>query len=268
MEILAKVKDKTLTREEVVNIIPKGVSSADSLLIAESYVKKWVIDELVYGVALRNLGDEKEEIDKLVDIYRYSLFRYRYLERLIKERISANIRESGKLSFYNENQDRFKLDKGLIKGLFLKIPINAPKLDEVKVWYKSNSAEALRNIEQYSVQNAISYDYFYDRWVGLDEVTSKIPLHIADANSFLRNNKSVEVSDSSFCYLLNIKEYISSGNIAPYEYAEPQVVEMMINESKMSFLKDFENELFESAVKNGDVVFNVEEESKMNVNQK
>ncbi|MDR2533505.1 MAG: peptidyl-prolyl cis-trans isomerase [Tannerellaceae bacterium] len=263
-EIMAKVKDKTLTRETVLSIIPKGVSSADSLLIAESYIKKWVIDELVYVQALRNLGPEKEEIDKLVDTYRSSLFRYRYLEDLIKRRISADVSDSEKLRFYNENEEKFKLDGGIIKGLFLKIPVNAPKLHEIKELYNLNTAEALAGIEQYSVQNAISYDYFYDMWINFDDVISQIPVRVADANSFLRNNKSLEVSDSSYCYLLNIKEYIAPGNIAPYEYAEPQVVEMLINLKKTSFLKNFENELLEDAVKNGDVVFN-ENDSQTNV---
>jgi hypothetical protein len=265
VDIVAQVKDKTLTREEVVSLIPKNISSSDSLLTAENYIKKWVIDELVYGVALRNLGDEKTEIDRLVDTYRSSLFRYRYLERLTKERLSVEISESDKLRFYNENQEKFKLNKGLIKGLFLKIPIDAPKLEDVKKWYKSTSSEALENIEQYSVQNAMSYDYFYDRWVDFDDIISNIPIHIADANQFLRTSKSLEKSDSNYCYLLNIKEYIPAGGIAPYDYSEPQVVEMLINQRKRSFLKNFENELFEDAVKNGDVIF--EEEFQTNVNK-
>jgi hypothetical protein len=77
-------------------------------------------------VALRNLGDEKEEVDKLVEEYRRSLVRYRYQERLVEEKLKTDIRESDKLNYYEENQKKFILDKGLIKGLFLKIPVDAP----------------------------------------------------------------------------------------------------------------------------------------------
>ncbi|GHU59766.1 hypothetical protein FACS189411_16930 [Bacteroidia bacterium] len=257
--MLAKVKDRSLTRDEVERIIPKGSSPADSLLIAESYVKKWVKDALVYEVALRNLSDEKAEIDQLVDDYRYSLLRYRYQERLIKEKLSANIRESDKINYYEEYQKKFTLDNGLIKGLFLKIPLDAPGLSDVKTWYKSSSLESLEKIEKYSVQNAIFYDYFYDKWVDIDDVVSNIPIHLSDARNFLRSNKSMDVSDSSYCYLLNIKEYLPAGTIAPYEYAEPRIVEMLLNQRKMNFLKNFEDELYEDAVKSGDVVFNTEE---------
>jgi hypothetical protein len=260
-DIVAKVKDRTLSREAVLHVIPKGASSADSLLIAENFIKKWVKDALVYEVALNNLVDEKTEIDQLVEEYRNSLFRYRYQERLIKEKLSADIRVTDRINYYEENQKKFTLDKGLIKGLFLKIPINAPGLSDVKTWYKSSSVESLEKIEKYSLQNAIFYDYFYDRWVDFDDVISNIPIHISNANNFLKNNKTLELSDSSYCYLLNIKEYLLIGSIAPYEYAEPLVIEMLINQRKMEFLRTFEEELYQDAIKKGDVVFGKTEES-------
>jgi hypothetical protein len=257
-DVLAKVRDKTLSRAEVLRIIPKGSSSADSLLIAENFIKKWVKDALVYEVALRNLEDEKTEIEQFVEEYRHSLFRYRYQERLIKEKLSADIRVADRINYYEENQKKFILDKGLIKGLFLKIPLNAPGLSDVKTWYSSSSVESLEKIEKYSVQNAISYDYFYDRWVSFDEVMANIPMQVTNTNNFLRNNKTVELSDSSYCYLLNIKEYLPVGSLAPYEYAEPQVIEMLINQRKMEFLRNFEEELYQDAIKKGDVVFSKE----------
>jgi hypothetical protein len=252
---MAKVKDRTLTREEVLRVIPKGASSADSLLVAENFIKKWIKDALVYDVALRNLDDEKAEIEQLVEAYRYSLFRYRYQERLLKEKLSADIRVTDRINYYEENQKKFILEKGLIKGLFLKIPADAPGLSDIKTWYKSSSVESLEKIEKYSIQNAIFYDYFYDKWVDFDDVVSNIPIQITNTNIFLKHNKTLELSDSAYCYLLNIKEYLPLGSIAPYEYAEPQVIEMLINQRKMEFLKNFEDELYQDAIKKGDVVF-------------
>ena len=248
-DVLVRVKDRTLKRSEVVSLIPRGASSADSLLLAESFVKKWVKDALVYEVAQRNLGDEKEEVDKLVEEYRHSLIRYRYQERLIKEKLSADIRESDKLNYYEENQKKFTLDKALIKGLFLKIPVDAPGLSEVKGWYKSTSEASLEKIEKYSVQNATIYDYFYDKWVDFDEVMDNIPVHVSNSTAYLKANKFVEVADSS------IKEYLPEGSVAPYDYASSQITEMLINQRKVDFLKTFEEELYKDGIRGGDVKF-------------
>ena len=54
-DVLVKVKDRTLRRSEIKQQIPRGLSSADSMLLAESLERKWVKDALVYDVALRNL---------------------------------------------------------------------------------------------------------------------------------------------------------------------------------------------------------------------
>ena len=130
------------------------------------------------------IGDEKEEVDKLVEEYRRSLVRYRYQERLVEEKLKTDIRESDKLNYYEENQKKFILDKGLIKGLFLKIPVDAPGLTDVKKWYKSTDVASLEKIEKYSVENATIYEYFYDKWVDIEEVMVSIPIHVSSPSAF------------------------------------------------------------------------------------
>jgi len=248
---MASVGEHALKRSEVTAMIPKGISSSDSLLMAESIIKKWVKDELVYEVALNNMGEEKAEIDKLVEDYRRSLVRYRYQGRLLREKLTSNIRESDKLSFYEENQKKFMLDKSLIKGLFLKIPADAPGVSDVKSWYRQTNVESLEKIEKYSVQNATLYDYFYDRWVEFDAIMENIPMHVADANAFLKANKFVEVADSSYFYLLNISEFLPAGSVAPYDYANAQIIDMLINQQKVDFLRKFEDDLYNDAIRKG-----------------
>ncbi len=255
-DVLVRVKDRVLGREEIQRQIPRSLSSADSLLMAESLAKKWVKDALVYEVALRNLErEERAEVDRLVEEYRHSLIRYRYEEQLVRERLSSDFQESDKLRFYEENQSKFVLDKALIKGLFLKVPADAPGLADVKKWYRSTSESAVEKIEKYSVQNAVIYDYFYDKWVDFDQVMDNIPMRVTDANAFLKANRYVEMCDSTYCYLLNISDYLPIGRVAPYDYAGPQIIEMLTNQRKVQFLKDFEDELYNDAVKHGDVEF-------------
>ncbi|WP_085535401.1 hypothetical protein [Massilibacteroides vaginae] len=253
-DALVEVNGQILYKSNLKGIIPTGISSSDSLMFAENYIEKWVKDKLIYDVALKNL-DDAQEVERLVNVYRQSLIRYRYQERLVLEKLSPNIRESDKLIYFEENQEYFRLNNAIVKGLFLKIPVEAPGLDEVKKWYKSNSTESLEKIEKYSIQNASIFDYFFDKWVDFDEVAGNIPVPVTNGNAFLQSNKFVEVSDSAFCYLLNIQEYISAGSIAPYDYAESRIVEMLINQKKKDFIADFENELYTDAVKRGNVKF-------------
>ena len=254
-EVLVKVHGNSLHRSEVGKIIPSNMSSSDSFLLAENYINKWIKDVLTFEVAKRNIGKEELEINRLVEEYRRSLLRHRYQESMIRNRLTAEIREYEKVAYYEENIHKFVLEKNLIKGLFLKVPAESPGLTNVRKWYKSADPDDLENIEKYSIQHAAVYDYFYDQWIDFDEVIDKMPVQVSNKTQFLRNNRTVEVTDSIYCYFLNISEYLLTGNVAPFEYADTQIQEMMINKRKMDFLKTFEEELYQDAIRKGEVIF-------------
>jgi len=255
-DVLVSIDKYSLTRHEVEQIIPTGTSHADSLLLAESFVRKWVKDILIYEVAERNIGNKDGEINHLVEEYRRSLLRHRYQKYLIESRLSAEINEQDKMNYYETNQEKFLLDKNLIKGLFLKVPTDAPGLDKIRKQYRSRDPEALEAIEKFSMQQAVMYDYFYDQWIDFDEILDKMPVHISNATQYLKAHNTIEAQDSLYCYLLNIDEYLLTGNVTPYEYANQQIQELIVNKKKVSFLKNFEEELYTDAVRKEKVIFN------------
>jgi hypothetical protein len=252
-EVLVRVKDKVLTRGEVKGMIPKNLSSTDSLMRAESIVKKWTVDILMDEAAYQNVGNDKAEIDKLVNEYRRSLMRHRYQEHIVRDRVSANISEYDQMNYYEENKQQFILSRNLIKGLFLKVPVDAPGLENVRKWYVSESVESLEKIEKYGIQNAIIYDYFYDHWVNFEDVMAKIPYKISNPTQFLRANNHLEISDSTHVYFLNISDKLPVGNPAPFDYVQVQIQAMLVNKRKIDYLREFGENLYRDAVKNGTV---------------
>ena len=82
-----------------------------------------------------------------------------------------------------------------------------------------------------------------------------IPMRrVTNEEAFLRAHPFLEMADSSFCYLLNIKEYILKGDIAPFDYANAQITEVLENQRKLRFLKDFEDDLYNDAVRREKIV--------------
>ena len=133
---VAKLSNRTITQAELTEAMPKHLSEADSMIWTESYIKQQLKDELIYEVAQRNLDDRnRNEIDRLVDAYRRSLIRYKYQEQLTKERLSSSITDEEKQRYYEENKQEMLLDHCLIKGLFLKIPVDAPNINEVSFYF-------------------------------------------------------------------------------------------------------------------------------------
>jgi len=253
-EVIVKVYGKTLTRSEIMQRIPDGVSEADSLILAETLVKKWITDILTDEAAYKNIGDDSE-IEHLVDEYRRSLIRHRYQENIIRDKMKTNISEADKRTYYEGNKDQFILNDNIIKGLFLKVPSDAPGLDNIRKWYVSDKEESLEMIEKYSLQNAVTYDYFNDRWVKFGDIMAKIPQKISNASQFLRVNNHLEASDSTHVYFLNITDKCITGSYAPYDYVSVQIENMLANKKKIEYLHEFGENLYRDAVRNGTVKF-------------
>lgn len=253
-EPIVSVKDNTLYRADLEAALPLGMSGEDSVQAAQLYIEMWVNDQLMYDKAQRNTLN-KEEIESLVENYKKTLVTKSYQEQLIKEHFNKSVSDADLQTFYNQNKERLKLEESIVKGLYLKIPLEAKMLNNLLKWYRLGTEAAIENIEKNTLQNVAAYEYFYDRWVPFDEVLENIPSQISNKTQFLQANKNIEVRDSSFVYLLNIKEYKLSGTDAPYEYIKGQLSEMFIEQRKKDYLKQVQKDLYDKAISDDEIKF-------------
>lgn len=262
-EPIVSVNEKVLYKSDLENALAEGLNSTDSATSAEAYIRMWINEELIYDKAKQNITDP-DRIEELVNKYRQSLTVFTYLEQLLKEELSKKISEKELKDYYDLNPDNFKLESSLVKGLFLKVPKSSPELNNLRQWYKSNKESAIENIEKASIQNTVIYDYFYDKWISIDDIVSNIPVPIADPNQFVKTNKNFETQDSLYVYLLHIEEYALAGSNAPYIYAKPQITEIIMNRHREEFLKQFEKDLYDKAMSSDDIQYYIkrEDESK------
>jgi PBP1b-binding outer membrane lipoprotein LpoB len=251
---VVKVNDKVLTREDLNANIPTGLSPEDSIIAAEHYIRTWVNDNLMFTIASNNIVDKKN-LEQLVEDYRKSLIIYQYEEQLIAEKLSKAIDNRSMLEYYEANKDEFKIDKPLIKGLFLKIPVGAPQIDKVKSWSKSITPDNIDNIEKYCVRNAVGYDYFVDDWIDFNELTETWPVEYNDGSSVVGNNKFIEEKDDNYYYFLYITACLKPKDNAPFEYAKATIKEILINQQKINFLKEVKEDLYNKAINKGQIIF-------------
>lgn len=251
---IVSVNGKTLYKSDVDEVLPKGVVGEDSVNAAQKYIRLWVDSELMYAKASENIVN-KDQIKALVESYERSLIVNSYQEQLLKEQLSKNIPESELKSFYDQNPDRFLLDESIVKGLFLKVPVGSAQLNDFKKWYKQASEKAVENIEKNTLKGAVRYDYFYDKWLNFENVIDNIPFAVENNEQFLKNNRSYEMQDSSFVYLLNIKEYKLKGSPAPYEYVKVQLEDMFLEARKKDFMKQVSADLYQKAMTEKEIKF-------------
>ncbi len=252
---LVEVEGSFLYYEDLQTALPAGLSKDDSLLFAEHYIRSWAEDILLNQKAASNIPNS-EEVERLVANYRKSLIIHAYQQELIAQKLSKDISEEELMSFYENNKDLFKLDRPLLKGLFLKIPITAPRINDVRKWYKSDSPEALDQLEKYSFQNAVKYEYFRDNWVPLSEISDLLPLSITALEEQLADNRNIELQDSLYYYFLAANDFRNKGQEEPYEFAKAEAREMLINTKQVDFIRDVKEDLYRQAIKRNKIKYN------------
>ncbi|MDD3079391.1 MAG: hypothetical protein PHH37_09855 [Paludibacter sp.] len=251
---LLEVEGKFLYQDDVDAIIPPNVNAKDSAEIAESFIKKWITDVLLYENAKRNITNQ-DEIDQLLEDYKKSLIIHQYQQKMIEERLPKEPGEEEMRAFYEQYRDELDLKENIIKGLLLVVPTKAPKLANVRSWVQSANTSALENIEKYSIRNAISYDYFGDEWKPFGEVLKKMPVQIEDPAAFVARNKFYETSDSTRHYFLRITSFKTIGQTEPYEMAKAKITNLILNKLKADFISNFEDELYHDAINNEMVTY-------------
>jgi hypothetical protein len=252
--VVVKVNGNVLTKADLEAGIPAGLTAEDSTIAAEYFIRTWINAQLKYDIASKNITD-RNYINQLVDNYRKSLTIYQYEEQLVNEKVSKEIDEQALLDYFEANKDKFKVENPIVKGLFLKVPVNAPQIDKVRFWYKSLTGSNISNIENYCNQNAAIYGYFVDNWMDFHEIIENwTPREYKNEyNEF--KSKYIELQDDNYHYFLHLSAYLNSGDNAPFEYARPAVKEILINQQRVKFLKNFEEDLYNKALNSRQISF-------------
>lgn len=250
---ILEVEGKFLYKDDLEKVIPKTANKIDSTEIAERYIKKWVTDVLMYENGRRNLQNASE-IDTQVEEYRKTLVIHQYEQALIEERVKNTVSEEELHQFYNTYSSQFALQDNLVKGVLLILPKNAPSIEQARAWVKSPNEKSLENLEKYSLTNAISFDYM-NKWTPFGEIIKKAPFKVEDSRSFISQKSFNEISDSTKVYMLRVTHAALTGQTEPFDEAREKIKNIMMNKRQSDFVIQFENDIYNDALKDGTINF-------------
>lgn len=252
---LVEVSGEFLYKEDLQAALPLNISKDDSVLFAEHYIRNWIEDALLFDKAEGNIPDN-DKISKLVENYRRALIMHTYQEELVNQKLANDISEEEINAYYEKNKELFRLDNPLVKGLFIKVPLSSPDLGNVRVWYWKNNQDVIEKLEKYSLRNAVSYDYFYDRWTSVPDVAAKIPLKVLDTDAnYLDKNRNVEVKDTAFCYFLHIEDFLGKDKQKPLDFARDEIKEILINLKRVEFINKVKEDLYQRASDRNKIIY-------------
>lgn len=250
-EVVARVKDKFLYKDDLKGLISSSVSKMDSANIVGRYIDNWVRKQLMIAEAASNIDFDMADIERKILDYRFALMVYEYEKFYIQNQLDMEVTQEEINEYYEDNMSNFELKQNIIRGYFLKLDKEAPRMEQVRKLVKSKEKKDKDELRSYCFRFAQNYTLEDSVWINFDEIIKNTPFtSITNKVQFLRTNTYVEESDDDFIYILNIKEYKISDQISPVEFVADHIKNIILNKRKVELSKNLEEKVYKKAVEN------------------
>jgi hypothetical protein len=247
---VAEVGKVILYYDNIPRLIQRGINQDDSAAIIQNYINKWAKRELLLQKAEENLSPElKDEIARQLVETRTNLVIYQYQRQMMQEKMDTIISETELEDYYNANEKSFILNSNIVKALFIKLPVETPDLNKIKLLARSNEQSDLQQLEKYCYQFAEKFDDFNEEWVTMDRISIELQQDIENEENFLKRNTFFETSDSSSVCLVSIRDYRLRSSTAPFEYVREDIKRIILNTRRFEYIQSLENGIYNEALK-------------------
>jgi hypothetical protein len=242
---VAKVGDKLLLRRTLSEALQRGITKTDSVNQAKDYIQRWVKQELMLRMAEENLSDDQKDVQHELDEYRTSLIIHRYQQQFISQKLDTVLTPENIRQFYDLNPQKFILDQHIVKAIYIEVPKNVAKVDQLKRWMENLDDKSRTELEKYSFQYAIKFDYFNDQWIDFSQIRSRMPITITSPDPALRRGNFIEMYDGNKYYLVAIKDYRLIGDKAPFEFVKDRIANLILNNRKMELIDELQKNIYQ-----------------------
>lgn len=249
--IVARVGESYLYESDIENLTQEGMSKEDSALVVNNYIKNWATQQLFIRQAKLNLSEEKQsEFNNLVEGYKNDLYTNAYKDAIVKQQLDTIVTTGEASDYYNNNKENFKLNDKLFKLRYIQTTKENSNLNEFKQRLLGFDSDDKKVLDSLSIQ-FISYSLNDSSWVKASQVYQKIPLvQLQEKEELLKKSNFVQLEDSLRVYLVHINDVLERKAIAPLDYVEPTIKQIIINKRKLALIKQLEIDITEDAIKN------------------
>ncbi len=248
---VVRVFDKYLYVSNLADVIPSNISKNDSTILANDYIDKWIRKQLLVRKAEMNLTEEEKNVDEQLENYRTSLLIFKYEQSLIKLKLDTVVNMDEIEKYYNDNPANFMLSDNIVKAVFLKVPRDVPKYYELRRLCRSDSDEDLKKLEEYAFKYADIYNYYNDDWVNFSEIEKELPYKLNNVQGILKYRKNLELKDTTYYYLVNLKDFRLAGTVAPLSYRMQDIRTIIMNKRKIQLINRLESNIYSDALNKG-----------------
>lgn len=246
---IAKYKSNYLFFEDIKKYIPKNLSEKESLVLIENEIAKWAKNHILIEQANINLDNEKKnQLLVMAKEYSDELFSFHYKEKIVKSLMDTVVNQNSIDEYYKQNKINYKLNEDIVKARFIKISNENFEIPNIRNRFRRFNKSDISFLDSISLQFS-AYSFNDSIWINKDVFFSKFP-EVRDyvKNNIVKKNLFYQLEDSLELYLIKVSESALRNTIAPKDYLEPTLRQILVNKRKLEFIRNFENELYIDAI--------------------
>lgn len=258
---VARVHDSYLYRQDLEGLIEPGIPATDSASIVDHYIDSWIKKQLLINEAASQIDLDEAVLERKILDYRYALMIYEFEKSHVNQKVDSHVSEKEIAAYYESNKANFELKQNIVKGIFAKVPQEAPRIGRLRTLFQGKlSEEAREEIKSYCLSFASSYTLDDSVWYNFEEVVKNTPLiSIPNKVQFLRENKFVETSDDVYVYFFKITDYKISDQLSPLEFVKDDIAKIILNKRKVALTQKLKEEIYADAKENKEFeIFNTQ----------
>ncbi|UCE92635.1 MAG: hypothetical protein JSV73_07290 [Flavobacteriaceae bacterium] len=245
VDAVARVGEKFLSKQELIDAMPQGLSEEDSLLFRNNYIKMWATKELLLDKARINVDDDEGEIENLVRNYEKELLIDKYKKALLQQELDTVITEADIDEYYESNKNVYRLNQELIQLKYIHFSNDLNDSKEVIRLFKSNDKEDLQTLIDRELEfNSFSFNDSI--WVSFKDVENK--LYFLREEKSIKKDQFIQKEDSLGVYLLAVRDIRERNDIAPKNYVIPTIRQMILHKRKLELMNEIEKTLMVDAI--------------------
>lgn len=233
--------------------IGKGLSPEDSTTQAKMYIDKWIMDQLVLGVAVKNITEKEEQkIDRLVEAYRASLIIAEYEQSLIDRELDTVITPIQLAEYYTANKEQYISGVDWVRCYIIKAKRDLDGVEDLRRWFRSGSEADFEKVKQYCANKEadILFALEKDRWIKLDRVLVQLPERNLPAE-YLKPDRTYDRSDDKFIYLYKTFEFKDKSQPAPLSQVQDEISRILMHQRRTAILENLRKSAFEKGKSSG-----------------
>lgn len=250
-DVIARVNNSYLYKQDVASLLSENTSPEDSALIVSSYINRWATQRLLIDRARVNLSEQQQrEFDQLVQNYQNELYAKAYTDVIVGRELDTSVSMEEAREFYEVNGENFLLNEDLLKIRYINLTKNNKDFDQIKTRFRRFNEEDKEALLDMAIQFN-SYSLNDSVWVKSKQVYDKIrPLTPKNDEELLKKQNFLQLEDSLGVYLISVEDIKLRNEQAPLEYSLPGVKQILLNKRKLELIKKLEKDITQDAIKN------------------